>query len=147
MSDYLKMKNEMIKDKLDNKEDSGYSNALVFAIKNDIFPICDLHFEVFLEFEDDFNIIKNAISDIYIKLQNYHDNEKEIGFSQIDLIFDTYGVSEMRKVDICRYFYLSNKFKNSRNEYNFWETLFENESYDENYYLPITKDFKLEELI
>lgn len=146
MKNFEKFKKDIIKDKIKNKNNSNYSNAFAFAIKNDIFPICDLFFGALWEYESDFKITKQVVSDIYIDLQNHYDSKKEKSFSDISLNSGTWGKTQMDKVDILRYFYLSSKFQNAYQDYNFWEKLFENESYDENFYSPITRTFTINEL-
>lgn len=146
MKNFIKFKKDVISDKIKTKDSSSYSDAFAFAIKNDIFPICDLYFGALWEYENDFKIDKMTISDIYINLQNHYDNKKDISFSQINFASDTWGKSEMDKVDILRYFYLSGKFQNCNQDYDFWKKLFENESSDEDYSKPIMRNFKINEL-
>lgn len=147
MNNFEQFKKNVINEKIKTKDESNYSNAFAFAIKSDIFPICDLYFEALWKYEDNFKIDKQTISDIYINLQNHYDNKKDISFSGIKLTLGSWGSSEMKKVDILRYFYLSGKFQHSNQDYDFWKKLFENESYDENYYMPITRSFEINELI
>ncbi len=145
INDFDKYKKDIIKDKIKDKNSSSCSDSLAFAIKNDIFPICDLNFKLLWKFEANFKINKKYISDVYINLQNHYDTKTKISFSNIEIDSETWGIGQNNKIDVLRYFYLSGKF-NAYQDYDFWEKLFENESFDENFYMVITRKFNLSEL-
>lgn len=141
MKNFEKFKKAIIKDKIKDKDNSDYSNAFAFAIKNDIFPICDLYFYALSEYENNFKINKQTISDIYIDLQNHYDNNKKISFNNLNYtIGDTYSSNGDKLIDICRYFFLSKKF-----DKDFWNIFLYTESHSLEVY-SIDNDFLIDEL-
>lgn len=135
-NELLKIKQDILKNKINNKNNSEYSDAFAFAIKEDLFPIFDKDYLLYTNEEDVYKVDKCTMLHLYVNLQNHFENQDKITFDDAKFTFDKNTL-----IDIYRYFYLSEKFDKK-----FWDHFINGKSSSVEVHNGIDKKFSVDEL-